>query len=114
LITPVSESRAKPRAAKFRHASLAEARRVGQKHSLTLVPDRSRCMHPIRWLALLPFIGILVGAPFLNRVTPLVFGLPLLLAWLLLWIVLTSVIMLIIYRCDPANRPQPPATGPRP
>jgi Protein of unknown function (DUF3311) len=71
-------------------------------------------MQLIRWLALLPFIGILVGTPFLNRVTPLVCGLPLLFAWLLLWIVLTSVIMLVIYRCDPANRTQPPATGPQP
>lgn len=65
-------------------------------------------MPKVRWLALLPFLGILAGTPFLNRVTPLIFGLPLLFAWLLLWIVLTSVIMLIIYLCDPANRPQPP------
>lgn len=65
-------------------------------------------MPTVRWLALLPFLGILAGTPFLNRVTPLVLGLPLLFAWLLLWIVLTSVIMLIIYRCDPANRPEPP------
>ncbi len=68
----------------------------------------------VRFLALLPFIGILGGAPFLNRVTPLVFGLPLLFAWLLLWIVLTSVIMLVIYLCDPANRVQPPEAEPRP
>ncbi|MGA3402370.1 MAG: DUF3311 domain-containing protein [Acetobacteraceae bacterium] len=68
----------------------------------------------VRSLALLPFIGILVGTPFLNRVTPLVFGLPLLFAWLLLWIVLTSVIMLVIYRCDPANRASPPDAGARP
>jgi len=71
-------------------------------------------MFIIRSLALLPFIGILAGVPFLNRVTPLIFGLPLLFAWLLLWIVLTSVIMLVIYCCDPANRAQPPDTGPRP
>jgi hypothetical protein len=66
----------------------------------------------IRSLALLPFIGILVGTPFLNRVTPLIFGLPLLLTWLLLWIVLTSVIMLVIYCCDPANRRAPPVNAP--
>jgi xanthosine utilization system XapX-like protein len=59
-------------------------------------------------LALLPFLGILVGAPLLNRVTPLVFGLPFLLAWLLLWIVLSSVIMAIIYLTDPANRAPDP------
>ena len=61
----------------------------------------------LKSLALLPFLGILLGAIYLNRVTPLVFGLPLLLAWLLLWIVLTSVIMLVIYLADPANRTQP-------
>ena len=68
----------------------------------------------LRVLALLPFIGILVGTPFLNRVTPLIFGLPFLFAWLLLWIVLTSGIMLVIYLCDPANRRQPPTGGQQP
>jgi xanthosine utilization system XapX-like protein len=67
----------------------------------------------IRSLALLPFVGILVGTPFLNRATPLILGLPLLFAWQLLWIVLASIIMLVIYRCDPANRTQPPGTEPK-
>ena len=58
----------------------------------------------VRWLAILPFLGILVGVPLLNRVEPLVFGMPLILAWIVLWIVLTAVIMGIIYLCDPANR----------
>jgi xanthosine utilization system XapX-like protein len=58
----------------------------------------------MRFLAVLPFLGILVGTPFVNRVTPLVLGLPLILAWLLLWILLTSAIMAAIYRADPANR----------
>jgi hypothetical protein len=58
----------------------------------------------MRFLAVLPFLGILVGTPFVNRVTPLVLGLPLILAWLLLWILLTSAIMAVIYRADPANR----------
>jgi hypothetical protein len=57
-------------------------------------------------LAALPFLGILVGAVLLNRVTPLVLGLPFLFAWLLLWIVLTSGIMALIYFTDPANRGQ--------
>ena len=61
-------------------------------------------MPVIRLLAILPFLGMLVGAIFLNRVTPLILGLPLLLAWLLLWILLTSVIMAVIYLLDPANR----------
>lgn len=62
-------------------------------------------MLSIRILAALPFLGVLVGAWFFNRVTPLVLGLPLLLAWLVLWLLLTSAIMALIYRLDPANRP---------
>ena len=58
----------------------------------------------MRWLAVLPFLGMLVGPVFLNRVTPLVFGLPLLLAWIVLWILLSSLIMGVIYASDPANR----------
>jgi len=62
----------------------------------------------LKALAVLAFLGILVGPVFLNRVTPLVFGLPLLLAWLLLWVVLTSAIKAVIYATDPANRcPEP-------
>ena len=66
----------------------------------------------IRYLAILPFLGILVGAVFLNRVTPLVLGMPLLLAWLVLWIVLSSAIMAVIYWVDPANRAATRESGP--
>lgn len=58
----------------------------------------------VRWLAVLPFLAILIGVFFVNRVTPLVLGMPLLLAWIVLWILLTSAIMAVIYRLDPANR----------
>jgi Protein of unknown function (DUF3311) len=64
-------------------------------------------MRLIRYLAVLPFLGILVGVPLLNRVEPLVLGLPLVLAWIVLWIVLTAVIMTILYIVDPANRDVP-------
>ncbi|MEX3931851.1 DUF3311 domain-containing protein [Paraburkholderia phymatum] len=57
-----------------------------------------------RLLAVLPFIGILLGVPFVNRVEPLVLGMPLVLAWIVAWVVLSSLIMAIIYRLDPANR----------
>jgi hypothetical protein len=60
-----------------------------------------------KYLAIVPFLGILVGVIFLNRVEPLILGLPLILAWLVLWILLTSAIMAIIYYFDPANRPTP-------
>ena len=61
----------------------------------------------VKWLAVLPFLGILVGVPLVNRVEPMILGMPLILAWIVLWIVLTAVIMGIIYRCDPANRDVP-------
>lgn len=61
-------------------------------------------MRSIRWLAVLPFLGLIVGPFFVNRAMPLVFGLPFLLAWIVGWILLTSLIMAVIYSFDPANR----------
>lgn len=55
-------------------------------------------------LAALPFIGILGGIVFANRVEPYVLGLPFILFWIVLWVLLTSGIMAIIYNIDPANR----------
>lgn len=71
----------------------------------------------MRWLAVLPFVGILAGTPFFNRAEPLVLGLPPILVWLVLWVVATSAIMAVVYRCDPANRDDaqdlmPPGTAP--
>ncbi|GBU15931.1 MULTISPECIES: DUF3311 domain-containing protein [Methylobacterium] len=61
-------------------------------------------MHHLRWLALLPFLGMLVGPFFLNRVTPFVLGMPLLMAWLVFCVLGTSAVMGVIYLTDPANR----------
>lgn len=57
----------------------------------------------MRWLAILPFLGILAGTPFFNSATPSILGLPVILVWLVAWVVATSVIMAVIYRFDPAN-----------
>ena len=61
-------------------------------------------MRPVYLLAALPFIGILGGITFANRVEPFVLGMPFILFWIVLWVVLTSVIMAVIYRFDPVNR----------
>ncbi|MGH1572158.1 DUF3311 domain-containing protein [Methylobacterium sp. P31] len=61
-------------------------------------------MRNLRWLAALPFLGILVGPFFLNRVEPFVLGLPLLLAWLVFCVIGTAAVMGLIYITDPENR----------
>jgi hypothetical protein len=61
-------------------------------------------MRPVRWLALLPFLAMLVGPFFLNRVSPSVLGIPFLLAWFVAWILLTTAIMALIFWLDPENR----------
>ncbi|EFL21311.1 putative membrane protein [Streptomyces himastatinicus ATCC 53653] len=59
---------------------------------------------PIHLLGAIPFLGILGGIFFVNRVTPYVLGMPFILFWLVLWVVLISATMAVIYRLDPANR----------
>ncbi|MCO0599980.1 DUF3311 domain-containing protein [Peribacillus butanolivorans] len=55
-------------------------------------------------LALLPLIGLTVGMPFANRVTPYIFGMPFILFYIVLWMVLTSGIMAIVFKLDPVNK----------
>ncbi|MFF2527787.1 DUF3311 domain-containing protein [Brevibacillus sp. NPDC058079] len=56
------------------------------------------------WLGVLPFIGMLGGIPFVNRVEPFVLGMPFVLFWIVLWVVLTSVIMAFLNKIDPATK----------
>jgi hypothetical protein len=65
-------------------------------------------MQIVRWLAIVPFLGLIVGPFFVNRTDPLVLGLPFLLAWIVAWILLTSLIMAAIYMTDPANWEEEP------
>jgi hypothetical protein len=74
----------------------------GQQHEPRLFKESPIMV--FRIMAALPFIGILLGIPFVNQVEPLVFGMPFVLAWIVIWIVLSAAIMGIIYRFDPANR----------
>jgi Protein of unknown function (DUF3311) len=63
---------------------------------------------PIKTILLLcsaaPFIGMLGGMAFVNHVTPFILGLPLPLAWITIWVLLTVVTMAFVYAFDPANR----------
>ena len=60
-------------------------------------------MNAARWLAVLPFLGILVGIGFVNQVEPLVFGLPFVLAWIVGWVVAGASLIAVVYALDPAN-----------
>ena len=49
-------------------------------------------------IALLPVLAFAVGTPLLNRVEPQILGIPLNLAWIILWILLTPLCLLAIER----------------
>ena len=55
-------------------------------------------------LAAIPWVAVLGVTPFMNRVRPLLLGMPFLLAWVVLCVVTTSVCMAIVYATDPRNR----------
>ncbi len=61
------------------------------------LPLRFRAYH---WLALVPPIGMLGGVPFANRVHTLVLGLPFLLLWIVVWVVLAAGCMVLLYALD--------------
>ena len=60
-------------------------------------------MTAARWLAILPFLGILIGTGFVNHVEPLVLGMPFVLAWIVGWVIAGSALMALVYALDPAN-----------
>jgi len=59
-------------------------------------------LRPYHLLAAVPVIGMLGGIPFANRTEPYILGMPFLLAWIVAWILLTSVVLAIVYRADEA------------
>jgi Protein of unknown function (DUF3311) len=61
-------------------------------------------MQQIRWLAVIPFIGMFVGPILHNSATPFILGMPFILGWLVIWVLLTSAIMAVIYWLDPVRQ----------
>lgn len=55
-------------------------------------------------LGLIPFIMILGFSSWANHVKPIVLGMPFLLFWVVLWTVLSSLIMWIIFKLDSINK----------
>jgi hypothetical protein len=54
-------------------------------------------------LGFFPTLGMLGGIVFVNRVRPLVLGLPFLFFWIAAWVVATSFIMWLILKLDRAH-----------
>ncbi|HEY1858330.1 DUF3311 domain-containing protein [Acidocella sp.] len=59
-------------------------------------------MKRIGWLAAIPFIGMCAGPVINNRAAPFILGMPFILAWMVAWVFLTSLIMGVIYWLDPS------------
>ncbi len=61
-------------------------------------------MKSIRYLALVPPLGTLLGPLLHNDVQPFILGMPFILGWISVWLFLTTPVMALIYWLDPANR----------
>ncbi len=60
-------------------------------------------------LGAIPFITLVFALPLVNRIQPTVLGLPFLLFWILLWVLLTPLILFLAYRAE--QRFNPPDEG---
>lgn len=61
-------------------------------------------MKHIGYLAIVPVLGLLLGPVIHNSATPFILGMPFLLGWMVIWVVLVSIVMAIIYAFDPARQ----------
>jgi hypothetical protein len=50
--------------------------------------------------AAIPFITLVLALPLVNRLEPVILGLPFLLFWILTWVVLTPPILFTAYICE--------------
>lgn len=48
-------------------------------------------------LGALPFITLVFALPLVNRIEPIILGLPFLLFWIISWVVLTPLILFVAY-----------------
>jgi len=50
--------------------------------------------------AAIPFLTLVFALPLVNRLEPVILGLPFLLFWILLWVVLTPPLLFAAYLCE--------------
>ncbi len=51
-------------------------------------------------LGAIPFLTLVFALPFVNRIRPVILGLPFILFWLLLWVALTPLILWAAYKIE--------------
>ncbi|MCP2619769.1 DUF3311 domain-containing protein [Candidatus Aminicenantes bacterium AC-334-K16] len=51
-------------------------------------------------LGLIPFVTLVFALPLVNRLYPVILGLPFLLFWILLWVALTPVVLFVAYKLE--------------
>lgn len=60
-------------------------------------------------LGAIPFITLVFALPLVNRVEPIILGLPFLLFWILSWVILTPAILFAAYLLE--KKFNPPEEG---
>jgi hypothetical protein len=61
------------------------------------------------WLGAIPFVMLVFALPLVNRIHPVILGLPFLLFWILGWVLLTPLILFLAYRVE--RKYNPPEEG---
>jgi len=56
-----------------------------------------------------PFITLVFALPLVNRIYPIILGLPFILFWILSWVILTPFILFLAYRVE--KKFNPPQEG---
>jgi len=51
-------------------------------------------------LGSIPFLMLVFALPFVNRLEPVILGMPFLLFWILVWVLLTPLILFFAYRLE--------------
>lgn len=51
-------------------------------------------------LGAIPFVMLVFALPLVNRINPVIFGLPFLLFWILVWVMLTPLILFFANRLE--------------
>ena len=56
-------------------------------------------------LGSIPFITLVFALPLVNRIEPVILGLPFLLFWIIFWVILTPLILFLAYRLEKKFNP---------